>query len=498
MKAVKTVLAVLLCILPLSVGFHCSSGQDVAGGTETGNPELAIAATLLFTAFADSAQWNARACVPGGMERLDSASIVSGAAYSHPGGVLAKRWIEQSDTVVGSVRYVTNTIFIDDTVLLVDTAIAYDTIYVKDTLTETRVVFDTTTAVEDGDTTCIVRQRYEIDSVFVTDTVIRADTTYSRDTLFVVDTIVIHDTLRADSTPAPTISDTVWLSESADYHYAPGEIASEGFDSLGVEYSSDSGANYVIVRATDTAAPQYVAVDPANFHVDMTEATVLITKELDAASGAAVTQEYADVDGDGTLFGAGDQAIRLVHTCSLSPDSVYAEVVFGNGADGSFATVEDNPVFKLVRNTWTATYWEHAEYDAPLSLEGGDTLSLERTVRYPDSCLDYSLSTYRFVRGAAGVVNDDRLTRWIGTAVYNYRSDTLETIHVEAVFPTPLERGTMPSEAVVHLEAELRDHVFGEMDSAYVDFAAGRLVGIYHKNGASEDVVVTYSCDDTR
>lgn len=497
MRAAKPILALLLAVLALSVHIRCSS-DPLSDGTETGNPELAVAVSMLFSALNDTAQWNARAYVPGGMDRLDSASIVSGAAYSHPDGVLAKRWTEQTDTVIGSMRYITTTIFIDDTVLLIDTTIAYDTIYVNDTLTETHGVFDTTMAVEDGDTTWIVRQRYETDSVFVTDTIVRADTAYSSDTLFVLDTIVIQDTIPADSTPTTGTKDTVWLSDSAVYHYAPGEPSSAGFDSLGIEYSRDSGANYILVRSMDTASLEYVAIDPANFRVDKTEATVLITKDLATSSGATITQQYADVDGDGTLFGTGTQAIRLLHSYWLPPDSVCAEVIFGNGADNSFATAGDNPVLKLVRNTWTDTRSEYVKYESPLSLGLSDTLSMERTERYPDSSLDYFIGTYRFVRGAAGVVNDDRLLRWTGSAVYNYDSDTLETLYIEVQFLEPVARGVVPSQAIVHLEAKLREHTFGDMDSALVDFDNRTVTGVYHKNGESFDVVVTYTCEGTQ
>ncbi|MBD3242681.1 MAG: hypothetical protein GF331_18970 [Chitinivibrionales bacterium] len=494
MKAAIPVLALLLAALPLTVTISCSSDGPVAGGTETGNPELGIAVSMLFDALSDSAQWNARTYVPGGMDRLDSASIVSGAAYSHPDGVLAKRWIEQSDTVVGSLRYVTTTIYIDDTLPKVDTTVLYDTTHVQDTLTETYVVYDTTIAVEDGDTTSIVRQRFQTDSVFVADTVYSADTTYTSDTLFIVDTIVVHDTIPADSTPSTTAPDTAWLPSSGDWRYSSGELVTADIDSIGVEYTRDSGVSYVIVRTSDSVAPSYIAVNPANYRIDQTEATVLITKDLAAAGGAVVTQEYADIDGDGSLFGTGDQAIRLVHTYSLPPESLYAIVEVGNGPDGSFATAADNALFGLLRLNWTEKRADSLVYVSPPSYVPGDPLHLKRIERYADSSLSRLTSTYELQRGTSTAANDDQLTAWSGLATYGFGSDTAETVLIELTFPDPIARGAMPTQAVARIEARLQNHSFGQMDGAVVDFSDRTLIGVYHKDGASYDVIVSYTC----
>jgi hypothetical protein len=473
---------------------RCSSDSSpVAGGTETGNPDVTACVVMVFGALGDTSQWNVQSLVPGGIARLDSAGIMGGAVYSHPGGALSKQWTERQDTVVGSVHYITYTIFVDDTVLLTDTSVVYDTTIVNDTVAVVDTVSDTSRVVEQGDTTSIIVRHVKIRSVLVVDTVVASSTYIRTDTLFVLDTVVIRDTVDAADTSA-AVRDTPVVVYSPVYRHSAGTATALRQEYVRIAFAmvtpDSASVNYVMLdQQGDTAL---VPVRPSSMRLVSEQATGLVTKSCSPAGGARVTETYGDLDGDGQLFGLGGQKMRLTHAYALGADSVDAAADIGSGADQSLNTTPDNTVLALLLQTRTGSWSEHVGYENASALAAGDSLSLTRLRIISDSSLEIFTQNYRLRRGAnATAGNDDSLRGWSASAIY--ASGPVNRMDIEVNLDAAAARGRALSGAWSDVTIWFADGSVGVLDSARIDFAGGILSGVYRRDGKSYDISVDRS-----
>jgi hypothetical protein len=465
---------------------RCSS--DLAGGTETENPEVSACAALVFTAFDDSLAWNPRGYVPGGLHRLDSAGICSGPVYRYAGGSLAKQWVESTDTVVGTMRIITYTIFIDDTVLIADTTLVPDTMIIDSTIVDVDTLHDTSHVVTQGDTTHIVQTRYETTEYVVSDTVPFFDTLYRTDTLFLFDSLFFVDTVPADTSSPPDSATPSVIDSQIDYTYAAG-ASSPSRSVSSVELYLDAASDSLSLVVT-TSTQEHLYLTPSNVRVTNEASTSVITKDMVSATGAVIRELFKDKDGDGSLFGAGYQAIAMEHEYRLTGDSVWAAVEFNGGRDNSFATTANNEVLALWRHTITATRNETVSYNRADASMPGDTMRLSALELLQDSSLGIYSRSYLLRRGRdlfSG--NEDTLVSWSATA--EYQEGDIRRIQVHVAPDEPLSHGARPTTGTLSATIWLRNGSVGVLDSVSVDFDLGTVTGTYYKDGVSQEIVFT-------
>jgi len=492
MKALKRRSSILVLVLALLGGLHCSV-DPVAGGTETGNPEVAMCASFIFDALSDTASWSVVGYVPGGLDHLDSTTIVSGGAYRHPGGSLAKQRTERTDTIIGEYHYVTYTTYVDDTVLISDTSYSWDTTFVDTSVVDTFTTYDTIPVVEEGDTTFIVRAFVHAESTLVLDTLYSIDTIMRTDTVFLLDTIVIHDTIPATSSISSRDTfPTLVVDSPINSYYARGDtadVASSPSASLRLEFM-DTAAAYIVFNEYTSGLSDTIPVASENVSRVSTEAIGMLTKSLLTADGARIEESYADLDGDGVLFGRFSQRILYEHAYSRNADSLYAGVDFGPGYDNSFATPRNNSIRFLLRRLSLPGATIETTYRCSTRTASGDTVKLRTCEARTDSSLEIYTHFYTLIRGGdADIGNDDRLAAWHGNVIYN-RGD-IERIDLTVTLDSPTRRAEMPGYGTVRAVVWMRDKSVGVMDSAVVDVEAGTLSGEYVRNGETYPFVET-------
>lgn len=484
MKTATRTLACLVIAAAALVSLRCSSQvADVpGGGTSTENPGLVAALDLVFETFKDTANWRVREYVPGGMDRLDSAAIVGGPTYNYPGGALAKRWYESSDTTVDSLLIVTYTWYFDDTIVKPKTIVEERPEIIDSVLVETRTEYDTATVVNDGDTTTVVQQVFVTDSIHVRDTIMLEETVIRSDTIFIKDTIVTYDTLSVDSV-APYDADFPAPSPDAYDMVSGTEVVSTSPYDVYISNSPPDGPSYVfVVGSGPTADTQHVApIRQDNVTSEFTQSMVLISKTTTLADGATVSEAFADVDGDSMLFGDGDQVVRLSHQYTLDETTLFAGVDFDGGADGSFATPDDNNVTKLQYVLSTPLRVLNVTYTCPSDPFAVDSVVLERRETLLEGSLELFTTSYVMTRGTQGIANDDRLEYWHGEAVYN--SGSLYRIDIEVALDDPLRRGELPTTASVDIVIHLDGGGVSSLEGAVVDFELKTVQGTYYKDG---------------
>lgn len=485
MRALRVLEALVAAMLALAVA-RCST-SSVAGGTETENPDVSTAAVMAFNALGDTARWSVRSYVPGGLGRIDSAQVMGGGVYRHPGGTLAKQWVERDDTIIDTFRYVTYTIYTDDTLLVRDTTLRQDTFYVDDTLVVADTTMDTVVAVEQGDTTRTVQTTILTDSLFVVDTVVRLDTVVRVDTVLIRDTSVIHDTLPLVVDSSSTIGlDTLILTggDTASVTLRPGTSGS--FAVMEMRANSALQPEYYWTTAN---LPPIVQPVPADAYTVANErATVLVTKQMYSVSGAVVNERYGDLDGDAKLFGVGFQQLRFSHDYVHGTDSVNATADIDNGSDHSFSSVPGNAVQALVNRTSTSAYVRHTTYMPRLG-SGIDTLSLTVFELLRDSSLELYSQAYRFRRGTDMTRgNDDSLRVWEASAVYN--TGDVRRMDLEVRFDRPVRSGLSPSVATLTLTIWFADGSVGYLGGARMDFGSGTISGTYYREGEAQSILI--------
>jgi hypothetical protein len=481
--------AALLSLALLGLTINCST--EYAGGTETGNPEVSACAALVFAAFDDTLSWTPRAYVPGGMFRLDSAGIYAGAVYRTPDGMLVKRWVERTDTIVGTQRIVTYTVFIDDTVLIHDTTLVPDTVVIDTAMSRVDTLYDTSYVVTGADTTRVVQTRYDTKTYVVLDTVPFVDTIYQIDTLFLFDTIVLFDTIPTDTTGITSLDSMPAISEPIDYTFSSGSPTS-GRSVSGVELHYDAVNDTASIVVTMQSASYVITPTLSNMHVTNEVATNLVTKDMVSATGAVVQELYGDLDGDGALFGHGYQSIRFTHDYRRDTDTLYAAVDFDGGRDLDIATTRNNPVLSLLHQVRTSRVNRMTTYDRASAPVAGDTLRLRTAESISDSTLGLYTRSYLLSRGPDGYMgNDDTLESW--TATVEYASGDIRRMEIVVTPETPLAPGIAPSTGTIQATIWMRNGSVGMLDSVSIDFGMGTVSGTYYRDGAAVDVMVVRS-----
>ena len=477
------------------MGLGGCSFDPYSGGTETGNPELGVAALLVYEAVAPAATlpWSATGWIPGGMQTLDSSAIMargSAGGSTGEGGGLAKRWVARGDTVIDGVLYIRDTLFIDDTIVRPLVRTVGDTTVVADTLLSVREQCDTLQqAAGDGaDTVVSVHCMRVLDSIFVFDTLVLERSVHSVDTFLYRDTVLLYDTISLGQQEGDLERREAVAIDGVD----GSDIVHIGGESTGttpvmlrvstVLLSADDHVFDFTVPATES--------DTAAWYV---ESTVLVSSVTKVASreGLRSTEHFADRDGDGLLFhAAGSGRALLAYTGLIEGGDgrTATRVDYGAGEQGGLSA-QQIAIASLHQHTVLA--------------------SLERTVRYqPNSETDereFLLTIESRYGEGERVAQHLRATLRAPHPLQAARHDTLvhlgsttelsggtvRTVRFEVTPLEPLAPGAVPDSARVTIEVLLADGSRGVMEDALlITTPRPRITGYYRRNGEGSYVSV--------
>jgi hypothetical protein len=457
-----------LCVCGLSIAsvfLSCSVGpNEPHAGTETGNPDAAIA--VAFSGMQAESSWCVARYIPGGSRKLDPGDMVLNKFDNQVQRGFAKTAATPVDAAVDTI-FIRDTLYSRDTVVFRDTTVECDTSVARDTLT--RTVTDTTDSMVNNDTaTWITRNSVPY---YVTDTTVTCDTSFFTKTYYRTDTIVINDTLLrvawdGDSGIAKNV-DTVQLSP-ANYERLTGNfiVAQDLF-----YMSTDSVTSLPLYGVSGRELDKGTYND--------------ISRTYTNAAGEYVNESYSDADGDERIFTAAPDTVPTVHYHNRLTGPAVSDtalVTFTGGDDTTFVSTGENHVLALQRRYEDADSTVAVSY-APARLRDSATLAIH-TETYSG---DIATVKRRYRLGGAIMYpcSSTTLLRRIekNVDIRNCKeNDDVRHVQIVYTFDPPVTLGTSPAHARLSMEITFTDGTKATLTDATIDFTAGTLSGTFSRN----------------
>jgi len=493
----RLLLSAFACAAMLIAG--CSLGPVAGGGTETGNPEVVACARAAFAAMNADSQWMPEHYLPGGVQKLDPALLIPASTREKLAVPLGKAQA-RIDTVVNDTHYV----YIDDTLLVRDTVIRTDTQYVNDTLISTRLVDDTIVETDSGDTSRYVLQRIVNDTVLVADTLVLRDTTVNVDTMLYRDTLALPDTSAdwsinggtlvpatyVDSSKLVRLRDmrpsVTWLVDSIYLNPPASENDSMNIAPVYLVMMDIAGA-----RGPDTQS-RTIDVSPGNYSVIPGLGRYQsLSKRYSTPSGYAVSEAYADRDGDGLLFIALPALVPAArYDCAITSPALdqSGSFDFCAGADRNFGTIDGNAISVFGRTTQSDDITEQAHYARDTASTSWQRMALSLAQAYSRDSVENITVRYLISRGDDSLgLADDRLLGVRETIAY--RTGFLLRIDLAIDLTPPAARGELPRAGALDFIVTMRNGDSGSMTGGSIDLSAGTVRGEYRKTTGADVLI---------
>lgn len=275
-RAITSIIA-LWCMAGLLLLLYGCSVNHLAGGTETGNPEVTACvkrmAKASFDALNTDGEWQ-----PAHFLDTSHASVVvvlaKNRSFTHSISGLRKKASLQSDTMIVN----DSTAIVSDTIVVFDTAYRKDTVYVNKTLFVADTVWDTVRSVAGSDTALSITTKRVRDSVTVRDTVVMSDTLVNPRQR-VIKRLVRYDMMgiQGDMLTAELSRDTSVVANKALEDSSFSRLYPEWSIAVVTYNSKSASANFDIISLPSSDTVRMFA-DAANVMVNSSESFLSLRK----------------------------------------------------------------------------------------------------------------------------------------------------------------------------------------------------------------------------
>jgi hypothetical protein len=216
-----------------------------------------------------------------------------------------------------------------------------------------------------------------------------------------------------------------------------------------------------------------------------------LSKRYSTPSGYAVSEAYADRDGDGLLFIALPALVPAArYDCAITSPALdqSGSFDFCAGADRNFGTIDGNAISVFGRTTQSDDITEQAHYARDTASTSWQRMALSLAQAYSRDSVENITVRYLISRGDDSLgLADDRLLGVRETIAY--RTGFLLRIDLAIDLTPPVARGEIPRAGTLGFIVTMRNGDSGSMTGGSIDLSAGTVRGEYRKTTGADVLI---------